>query len=326
MRDRDDIDLTVARLRTLFFRHPQHRLLFDQFDRLLRRRQVEVAEGLRGEARGIALIGPSGCGKTTAAERLIATHPDLVLPAPDRLRADVVSFLVPSPATLKDVGMAALAALGYPLERDKPSGIIWDRVRHFLRERQTLFLHIDEAQDLYTARSAGAQQSVINTLKSLMQNRDWPVGLILTGMPEVKAMLNADPQLARRTYPIEIAPVSWVADGPMIRSLVATYAEKANLSPNTDLVQDDFVARLVHAGATQFGLIVETVIAAIEEALRSGASVLDRSHFAAAFRRRSGCIDGLNPFLTDDYLSIDPRQLFDMVPVAPPASLGGRLR
>ncbi|MEM8575653.1 MAG: TniB family NTP-binding protein [Pseudomonadota bacterium] len=321
MKDLDDIDLTIARLRKLFFRHPQHRVLSEQFDRLLRRRRVELAEGLRGEARGIALIGPSGCGKTTAAERLISTHPDLVLPAPDQLRADVVSFLVPSPATLKDVGMAALAALGYPLQRDKPSGIIWDRVRHFLQERQTLFLHIDEAQDLYTARSAGAQQSVINTLKSLMQNRDWPVGLILTGMPEVKTMLNSDPQLARRTYPIEIAPISWAGDGPMIRSLIATYADKAGLSPGTDLVSDDFVARLTHASASQFGLIVETVIAAIEEALWSRAPVLARSHFTAAFRRRSGCIEGLNPFVIDDYIAIDPRQLFDMAPTTAPGTV-----
>jgi hypothetical protein len=315
----DDIDLTVARPRTLFFRHPQHRVLFEQFDKLLRRRRVELAEGLRGEARGIALIGPSGCGKTTAAERLISTHEDLVLPAPDRLRADVVSFIVPSPATLKDVGMAALAALGYPLERDKPSGIIWDRVRHFLRERQTLFLHIDEAQDLYTVRSAGAQQSVINTLKSLMQNRDWPVGLILSGMPEVKAMLNADPQLARRVYPVEITPVSWSADGAMIRSLVATYARKADLEVVSDLLPDESVARVIHAGAAQFGLIVQIVVAAIEEALIERREALELRHFAAAFWRRSACIDGPNPFVIDDYLAVDPRQVFDAAPAMPAA-------
>jgi hypothetical protein len=31
--------------------------------------------------------------------------------------------------------------------------------------------------------------------------------------------------------------------------------------------------------------------------------------FAAAFRRRSGCVDDLNPFLCDDYRAVDARAL-----------------
>jgi len=304
-----EIEDILADLRSVFFRRPEYRDLSDQFDRLLHRRRAEMRKGGMREARGIALIGPSGSGKTTAVDRLFEKHGDLKLPTADALQTDIISFQVPSPATLKDVGMAALAALGYPLERDKPAGIIWERVRHYLRLRETLFLHIDEAQDLYTAKSENALQSVINTLKSLMQNKEWPVGIVLSGMPKVKPMLNYDPQLARRFYPIELRRVSGLTNEQMLTNLLGSYADKARLNLAERTTESIFMERLAHSGAGEFGLIVEIVISAIEEALHDASQHLDDRHFIRAFRRRTGCIEGLNPFVVPDFTSIDPRQL-----------------
>jgi len=308
MKNAEATKMGVA-LRKIYYRHEDHSRLKQQFDMLLTRRREELQQGIVTEARGIALLGASGSGKSRAIEELFKRHPDLVLPAPGQERADVISFRVPSPATLKDVGMTALDALGYPLSRDRPAGIIWGLVREFLRKRQTLVLHIDEVQDLYTSNSKTVQRNVINTLKSLMQHPDWPVSIILSGMPEVHEMLNFDPQLARRVYPFELRPKSFSRDEAMLRDMIKDYLSKAKLRTSTDIVNEDFLARLLHSSAYQFGLIVEMIIAAIEEAVSSGADCVEIKHFAIAFRKRTGCYDGVNPFIARDFRDIDPRKL-----------------
>lgn len=299
----------LAQLRALFYRHPRHEELEEQFTRLLKRRRIEAMNGLRSEARGIALIGTSGSGKTTAVDRLFRKNSTVSMPKEGELQADVISFQVPSPATLKDVGIAALHALGYPIQSERSAGIIWNRVRDYLRKRETLFLHMDEAQDLYTAKTDHARQSVINTLKSVMQNRDWPVGIILSGMPQVREILNFDPQLARRFYPIELKPLSWISDEAEVRDIMGSYASKVSLSLSTDIVGEDFILRFFHAGANELGLMIDLLLGAIEEALYDGAEVLEARHFTAAFRRKTASVDGLNPFIVSDYQSIDPRKL-----------------
>lgn len=120
------------------------------------------------EARAIALIGASGSGKSTLAARLFRNTPGLVLASDGQERCDVITLIIPSPATLKSVGRAILEALGRPLKRERTADAIWELVRGFLRARQVLFLHLDEAQDIARHQTPKEIQAVINTLKSLM--------------------------------------------------------------------------------------------------------------------------------------------------------------
>lgn len=298
----------ILALRRIFAHHSAYHQLEQQFQLLLDRRRTEIAAGVTMEARGIALIGASGSGKTTAVARLLSHSAGLGGDATKTPRKDVVSFQVPSPATLKFVGQTALEALGYPLRRERTEMIIWATVRQHLQARKTLFLHLDEAQDLMRHQTPKVLQSVVRTLKSLMQTRDWPVGLVLSGMPDLKELLNHDPQLARRFYPIEFPNLSTVTDGDEVGHLTASYAQRVNLEAK-HLFSDEFSARLIHSADGEFGLVVELIIAAIEEALNSGDSSLENRHFVEAFRRRSGCVDALNPFQAADFERIDARAL-----------------
>ncbi|THK34061.1 AAA family ATPase [Ensifer sp. MPMI2T] len=295
-------------LRRIFAHHEAFGQLEEQFQVLLNRRWAEIAAGVSMEARGIAVIGASGSGKTTAVARLLSHTPGLICEDSKTSRMDIVSFQVPSPATLKFVGQTALEALGYPLRRERTEMTIWEMVRHHLQARQTLFLHLDEAQDLMRHQTPKMLQSVVRTLKSLMQTRDWPVGIILSGMRDLKELLNHDPQLARRFYPIEFTKLHSVTDGSRVARLAASYSDRAGLRER-DLVQDQFAARLIHAADGEFGLVIELIIGSIEEALLSGDRCLDPGHFVRAFRRRSGCVDALNPFVAEDFERIDARAL-----------------
>jgi hypothetical protein len=298
----------IVSLKRVFAKHPAYLQLSEEFQLLLDRRRAEIEAGIVFEARGIAVIGASGSGKTSAVARLI-THTDgLVVDDPVEARKEIVSFQVPSPATLKFVGETALEAVGYPLQHRRTEMIIWDMVRQHLHARKTLFLHLDEAQDLVRHQTIAGLQSVVRTLKSLMQTKVWPVGLILSGMPELKDLLNHDPQLARRIVPIEFPRLVPDRHDKRVVSIVRDYASRVSL--DVAMVLDgEFASRLMHAADREFGLLIEIIIEAIECALLEASDKLHQHHFTAAFRRRSGCLDAYNPFVAVNFERIDARAL-----------------
>lgn len=228
-----DLPLNVPRrviaLRKTFVTTPTFTLLRTEFERLLALRQAEIAAGIVGEARSIAVIGASGSGKSTLVARLLSTTPGLVVDDADG-RCDVISLRIPSPATLKSVGRAILEALGFPLKRERTADAIWEMVRAFLQERRVLFLHLDEAQDIAGHQTEREKQAVINTLKTLMQHRHWPVGLILSGMPSLQETLNMDGQLARRVTPIGIPRLSPLVDTPLVTHMLEFYTREAGVA------------------------------------------------------------------------------------------------
>ncbi|MEX0319906.1 MAG: TniB family NTP-binding protein [Ruegeria sp.] len=308
------ISETIAKLRAHFVSTERYTTIEEQFHLLLQKRRADIKAGRTTEARCIALIGGSGSGKTTAIERLCRLN------AQSRKRSktnthEVVSLRVPSPATLKFVGQTILRSLGYDLRTDRQAWYIWDLVRFHARERGVLFLHLDEAQDLSARGTERERQAVVNMLKSLMQDPAWPVGFILSGTHELKGILNFDAQLGRRVYPIQLEPLDALNDGDDVRGLVQAYCRKSVLAAADTLSSADFTARLAHAAANEFGLVIELIIAAIEEALIAKQTQLTPRMFVDAFRRRSGCIDGLNPFLIEDFERIDPRAILSRLEV-----------
>jgi hypothetical protein len=207
-----------------------------------------------------------------------------------------------------------LEALGYPLRRDRSAHIIWQLVKAQFAQRQVLFLHLDEAQDFSGHNNRNDQHAVISTLKSLMQSPQWPVGLLLSGMPELLDLVNTDPQLARRLKPVEHRPLTTSVDGGMIVAAIRQYAAAAQVEVDSALCKPRFVRRLVHAADQCFGILAEMICEAIGVVLIAGETVLSVASFAACFARRSGCPDGLNPFIAEDFLAIDVRRLLQPEP------------
>ncbi|WP_182912823.1 TniB family NTP-binding protein [Paracoccus onubensis] len=305
----DDIDRALAQLRARFFAHRYYRKLQESFTTLLNHRRADLEIGSQNEAHGIAVIGDSGSGKTTAVRRLFATHPDLQTLQPGVEKAEAVSLSLPSPASVKFVGLACLNVLGYPLRRDRTSAVIWDLVHNNLQLRQTLVLHFDEAQDFYINQNTREMQAMINTLKALTQNPKWPVSIILSGMPQLRDLINMDTQLTRRFTPVHFSKLDPALDALPIMKMVAGYAKTTDLDIAPDLKDKAFIRRLVHAAAGEFGLTVELLLSAVENALRNGKQKLDHTCFVQAFARRSGCMPDFNPFLREDYTSINARLL-----------------
>lgn len=169
---------------------------------------------------------------------------------------------------------------------------------------QTVRLHDEQS------RNALEIAKVQDTLKGLMQNRQWPVWLILSGLPGIATMLSGDEQVWRRTRHVTFDDLSLERDGPLVRRLVAFYgAEKAALKVE-NVAEDEFVARLLHATIYRFGIVIELVQDAVQRALLLGSESLGVEHFAAAFAARTGCLPDRNVFTAGalDWHLIDPRE------------------
>lgn len=308
--DNQEIAARLVALSEIFAVHPAFAPLEQKFTELLDLRRAQLAANIAPEVDGIVVTGPSGAGKSAVVEELLRP----MMRARDSLASDnvaeVISLLVPSPASEKSVGITCLRALGYTLERDRPAHIVWGMVRDQLRDRATLFLHLDEAQHLCEKQTPREIQSVNSTLKSLMQNPGWPIGLILSGTPTLKGMINQDAQLTRRLFPIELKALNALQDTDAVIGTVVFYAEKAGLVAASQLRTDDFVARLIHAACGEFGLLIKCIILAIERAFRAGHCDLCLAHFQSAFAQKAGCMDGMNPFITTDFERLDCSKLY----------------
>lgn len=142
-----------------------------------------------------------------------------------------------------------------------------------------------------------------------MQHPRWPVSVILSGMPQLRDLLNMDPQLARRFTPVHFVPLAPETDLAAVSKLVGSYAGSVDLSLKVDLQDRQFTCRLIHAAAGQFGILIELVVGAIEIAMTAGRDCLLVDDFGEAFARRSGCVPDSNPFFAEDYTAINARLL-----------------
>jgi len=305
----EQVVLQIAKLRDHFIRHDRFTPLADLFSRLADKRLADIQTGRVNEAHGLALSGPSGAGKSAAIAHLLKT---------ERARLDdegygdatIISLRVPSPATLKFVGQTLLRALGYQISSERQAWYIWDLVRHHLRERRVLFVHLDEAQDLASRGTKHELNSVASMLKTLMTDDGWPVGIILSGTEELEDILNHDPQLARRMKTVHFESLTPAAHANDVLDLLESYCERAELTPAPDLLSLEHGERLIHAAANQFGLVIELILEATEEAFLQKETALSCRHFSRAYQLRTSCDDEFNPFIIPDFYRIDARQVF----------------
>ena len=252
------------------------------------------------ETRGIMLVEPAGGGKTTAIQRALQDmialqeHPEFGIPR-------YLQLQVPSPATLKSVGIAILAATGFAEVKGRATEAeIWETVRHRLAQFGFVVLWIDEAQDLILARSAGETEKTLRMIKTLMQG-DHAVVPILSGTQRLSEMASFDPQVSRRFLKIAPGDLEFGADEDTLGQSIDHYCGEVGLAAK---IGADLAGRLIHASRRRFGRAIETVIAAIEIALLEDADVLTRDHFAEAWAMQEGCEVYQNVFLADDWTSI----------------------
>lgn len=240
-------------------------------------------------------MDPSAGGKTTTINWQLSRNK--ALNPPDRPPRHFGAN-VPSPVTLKSLGLEILKGLGLTEVSERAKvWEIWNTARHRLWSCGIVVLWIDEAQDLFLCRSAREIDDMLWMLKTLMQG-ETAVIVILSGTERLAEITSWDPQVNRRFTKVVPNALVIGADEAKVTRLVQMYAGKAGLRLDWS---DPQSSRLIHASRRRFGRAVETIINAIERAARDGDMALNATHFAEAWGMQEGCAWEENVFVASGW-------------------------
>ncbi|WP_294641253.1 ATP-binding protein [uncultured Aureimonas sp.] len=256
--------------------------------------------------RVLIVTGEAGAGKSHALMNAFESRPEFENFGVVGEACPLLSVVAPSPFTLKALGNEIVRKIGYLGERDIPEGEVWPMIRILMKELQIFIIHIDEAQHGDQISNHAVHQAVENTLKRLLQDNDWPLWLILSGLPELARFCQGDRSINRRIHHVRFESLRFPEHAEAVRG---TIREISSACPRLDcsaVLSDEFTARLLHAALHQFGILIEFVQDAILECLQTGKRKLSADHFADAYSARTGeTADRLNVFLADDWDKID---------------------
>jgi Cdc6-like AAA superfamily ATPase len=316
-------------IRTLYAKSRRDKLLAEAIDSLLaaavQREDLLRPPGFDNRARGagLVLVGPTGVGKSRALERYFKKHPILQGFQDPASKSPLISVAAPSPCTSMQLARMILRESGYPIERDLPAHRLWELVWERMDLLKRFILHIDELQHVVQHMSDKDKQEVANLLKHGMYGRR--ISLIVSGVNDLVPFLEFDPQLLRRLTIKRFDPLG--ADTiPDLQRAVQDYANAAGLTLDVEdrAERPDFYARLAHSGLHAFGYSIVVAHLAIEHALKTGSSVLNREHFTTIFARKTSFALDRNVFRADNWHEIDCSSLFPKKDVPPPPTPASR--
>ncbi len=142
-----------------------------------------------------------------------------------------------------------------------------------------------------------------------------PIGLILSGIPELRQVLQEERQVARRLAFVPLAGLTIATDARKVGKIVQQLAVVARLEISA-VHTDELAPRIIHAGGYQLGCAIERIHEAIRIRLKRNLRRLSTDtpwpepltldDFATAYARKTGVEAEDNPFLAHDWEATDP--------------------
>ncbi|PTV93722.1 TniB protein [Rhodobacter aestuarii] len=299
---------------------PRAAKLREAFENCLHDYYVKAKIGGHFEARGLLVTGESRVGKTSETVRLVEEFNASMTAMPNGKLGKIIYCKLDGSISWKDLGHKTLEALGYPANPRRTQGELWNMVRHQCREQDVIGLYYDECQHAFTS-GPKSNEKLLDRFKALMKEPEWPLMLILSGVPVLASHVNSEEQIAHLLSHIHFDKINLgrfadpTKDPDMIElnKLVYTYAERADIDVE-DLVDVDFLQRLDFACASRWGLVIELLIRAFGLCrLRSQRTVTVKM-FSEAYAQNSRLPQGLCPFTAPDYRNmIDGEKLTQMM-------------
>lgn len=310
----DNAELSVMRAKVRNHVIPTDR---DDLVRSHIREMLENVEDIRNgggsRKRSLFVMGNSGCGKSFALRNLLGEFDTLQKSQDEfgRSQTPLVSIEAPNPCGMVELCNAVLSELGLPESYSMRPPFATALLKRVLSEHGVIFLHIDEAQHLLRHPTAREAKRIAEQLKSLVQTKDWPLHTIYSGVPELSKLLEAyDRQVNNRSYIRRMSPLIIPVELGLVREILDKVSiELCDLRLHNEIVSEDFLGRICHASAREFGTIIETVQEASFMAVKNSHPVLEVRHFARYFERHTGCLENDNVFTTKDWMTVDLTKL-----------------
>ncbi len=300
----------AAKLNQAHFGFPRAGTLKQAFQRCVEERYMcQEISGM--EARGLVVTGESRVGKSRELKKLISDFNESKTPMPDGRPAKIVSCLLSGRVTFKDLGVKTLKALGYEPQRTRTQEYIWERVLDQAQGQGVIGIHYDECQHVFI-EGAKTNRIFLDSFKSMMKEPRWPLMMILSGVPSLSKHVRSYEQLDKLVDPVHFSEIKLKRDEDLLVALLFAYADRVDIDIE-GLVTRDFLARLDHACANRWGLVIELLIDTLIAAKLKGKSCLTNDDFAEQFTLRSGIPASYSPFVVADFeKAFDPRVLFDL--------------
>ncbi|MYM56612.1 ATP-binding protein [Thalassovita mangrovi] len=269
-----------------------------------------LQSGRRFEARSMLVTGLSGSGKSTEIEGMLKRFKECEVPLPSGVPADFAECLLASKGSWKDLGKKTLHAIGYPLSDTtrKTQFEIWDLVVRQAKLKGIVGIHYDEAQHIMRDKSDKEVLAILDAFKTLMKSHEWPLMLILSGVPELDSYVQREPQLDRllsRVTFAEIdlcsAPGQLAPDYTVLHEIVGSYAMSAGLEVDPGLQTGDFLHRLATAGGFRWGIVIDIVVDAVAHAVGRMGGFLTPEDFVAAWVNKTKMNELATPFTHEAY-------------------------
>lgn len=321
---RTGISDKVAAVQRVYVKTQNDKLLDEEltrfFDSIVRELDWQSEDGNQASAmrggRVLMVTGGAGAGKTRAISELFRSRPELEGFGEIGMGCPLLSVVAPSPFTLKALGNEIVRKLGYHSRREIRQSEVWPMIKLLFAEHGIRILHIDEAQHGDQVNSSVAQE-IEDTLKGLLQDVDWTIWLMLSGLPELARFCQADQSVLRRISHIRFQSVTFPAHAPGMREVIRKLMDACPDVEFEKTLTDEFMHRLIHAAGGQFGILIEFIHEALEACLKAGERVLQDTHFADAWVTKSGDErDEANVFIADRFDDIDVASVLWEEPVS----------
>ncbi|MBP0483659.1 ATP-binding protein [Sagittula salina] len=284
--------------------------LQNSFAQVFSRHLGLLAAGGTFEARSLLVTGHSGSGKTAEISAMLKRFNESNTPLPDGKVAKFGHCLLEAQGTWKDLGRKTLHALGYPItaKTKRTQFEIWQLVITQAKKQGVIGIHYDEAQHILRGKQDKDMLPVLDAFKTLMKSTDWPLMLILSGVPELSDYVEQERQLDRLLTRVHFQEIDLSSpsrrtpeDYTVLNDIVGSYAIAADLAVDDDLRTEDFLHRLATAGAFRWGLVIDLVLDAVGQATLRTPGNLSMGDFVLAWCEKTGMNQLATPFTHDGY-------------------------
>ena len=253
------------------------------------------------EGRMLSVVGAPGARKTRSIARALGKIANL--------ENVLLCIKAPHPFTQKQLALAILSGLDYPMRRDPKENEAWDLARTQLIRNKTRFIWMDELHHALIFKGDADIKKVSESLKSLVMMPESPIGIIMSGLLKISEFVGDDAQLYHRSETVELEPLTLPEDISKIKLILNEIIVIRVQMKLGEFVDDAFLAKLCIAGDSQLGMIIDlTREAAFKAFQRSDFDGTVRlADFATVYARKRHCIPSQNIFTAENWTDIDPR-------------------
>ena len=287
--------------------------------------------GNRAPTTGLIVIGEFRAGKTFGTEAAVRQLIPKTIATNKEVSPKIVSVDAPPQFTQEGLDRQLLGAMNLMPSRPLGSTQTRERLQRRLALFQPTLIRIDEFQrtlfpiQVSAQRLAGERERAWGAIRSLMDDPNWPVPVVLTGTPDILPVLEQR-EMGFLREKCEIVELPRMRPGnPQdlndLEDAVEIYASAVGLKVIEPMVSD-LCARLMLAANYAKGLAFELTQRAVLNALQRHQAGVDRENFATVYARKTGAHPPANPFIASDWHRVDPTRL--LAPDNRPYSEGGK--